>query len=239
MFHPEGPTFWELAHQALSSTRHGYDLLAPKFDFTPFRTPDDVVAAAISTLGGPLSVDSALDVCCGTGAGMRGLRPLCRDRVVGIDFSKSMLMTGRKHTADAAGRARLEWVQANVLEMPFEAEFDVATCFGALGHIRRRDESRFVAQISRALKPGGRFVFASAFLPPKMSWNYWLSRGFNAAMHVRNLLVRPPFIMFYLTFLVPEVQGLLEDHNFAVEVHQGLFAEPYTDHCLVVATLRD
>ena len=41
MFHPQGPTFWELARQALSSTQRGYDLLAPKFDFTPFRTPHD------------------------------------------------------------------------------------------------------------------------------------------------------------------------------------------------------
>ena len=40
MFHAKGPTFWELAVQALSSTEHGYDLLAPKFDYTPFRTPD-------------------------------------------------------------------------------------------------------------------------------------------------------------------------------------------------------
>jgi len=43
MFHPAGPTFWELAEQCLSSTERGYDLLAPKFDFTPFRTPDEIL----------------------------------------------------------------------------------------------------------------------------------------------------------------------------------------------------
>ena len=43
MFHPDGPTFWELARQALSSTTRGYDLLAPKFDVTPFRTPDVIL----------------------------------------------------------------------------------------------------------------------------------------------------------------------------------------------------
>ena len=42
MYHPDGPTFWELARQALSSTTRGYDLLAPKFDVTPFRTPDGI-----------------------------------------------------------------------------------------------------------------------------------------------------------------------------------------------------
>ena len=29
MFHPQGPTVWELLVQALSSTEQGYDLLAP------------------------------------------------------------------------------------------------------------------------------------------------------------------------------------------------------------------
>jgi len=43
VFHPRGPTFLELARQGLSSTRRGYDLLAPKFDDTPFRTPDPIV----------------------------------------------------------------------------------------------------------------------------------------------------------------------------------------------------
>ena len=43
MFHPQGPTFLELARQALSSTERGYDLLASKFDYTPFRTPNEII----------------------------------------------------------------------------------------------------------------------------------------------------------------------------------------------------
>jgi hypothetical protein len=42
MFYPQGPTLRELAVQALSSTERGYDLLAPKFDYTPFRTPEEI-----------------------------------------------------------------------------------------------------------------------------------------------------------------------------------------------------
>ena len=49
MFDPEGPTLFELARQALSSTEHGYDLLAPKFDVTPFRTPDAILTRAART----------------------------------------------------------------------------------------------------------------------------------------------------------------------------------------------
>ena len=43
MFHGPGPTFFELARQVLSSTERGYDLLAPKFDLTWFRTPDRLI----------------------------------------------------------------------------------------------------------------------------------------------------------------------------------------------------
>src|SRR6266404_4341054 len=109
MFHPQGSTFWELAVQALSSTDRGYDLLAPKFDYTPFRTPDTIlerVAAHLQTVG-PFA--AGLDVCCGTGAAMRMLRPLCRQRVVGIDRSAGMLTTARERTADAPGDAALEF----------------------------------------------------------------------------------------------------------------------------------
>ena len=60
MFHPRGPSFWELAKQCLSSTERGYDLLAPKFDFTPFRTPDAILEGVAKVLGPPQSIDDAL-----------------------------------------------------------------------------------------------------------------------------------------------------------------------------------
>src|SRR6266513_2759817 len=165
MFHAKGPTFWELAVQALSSTERGYDLLAPKFDYTPFRTPDDVlatVAADLATLG---PFDSALDICCGTGAAMRVLRPLCRRRVVGLDFSAGMLAEARRRLADAPGDAALQYVRADALAMPFTEEFDLAVSFGAFGHILLRDQRRFLREVWRALRPGGLFAFVTGRRP--------------------------------------------------------------------------
>src|SRR5437764_10956724 len=105
MFHPRGPSFFELAVQALSSTERGYDLLAPKFDFTPFRTPDCVLQAARSHLERLGPWRAGLDICCGTGAGVQLLRPLCHERVVGLDFSRGMLDVCRENTAQAPGSA--------------------------------------------------------------------------------------------------------------------------------------
>jgi SAM-dependent methyltransferase len=97
MFSPHGPSLRELAVQALSSVEHGYDLLAPKFDHTPFRTPDGVLDAVEHALGALGPFDHGLDLCCGTGAGMEVLRRTCRESVTGVDLSTGMLTVGRAH----------------------------------------------------------------------------------------------------------------------------------------------
>lgn len=234
MFHPKGPSFFELARQCLSSTERGYDLLAPKFDYTPFRTPEAVLSVVDQRLQGSAPIGSLLDVCCGTGAALQWLRPLCR-RLVGIDMSTGMLEVARSTSQSAPGDARLEFVRGNALDLPFRADFDLAVCFGALGHILPQDQPQLIRQIAGALKPGGRFVFVTCEMPSKWSKVYWFSRGFNAAMRLRNWVIKPPFIMYYLTFLLPEVKTLLEDNGFSVEVDQP-FDGPLKRLRLVIAT---
>lgn len=213
MFHPEGPTFWELTRQALSSTRRGYDLLAPKFDLTPYRTPEAVVAGMTRDLG---EVLSALDVCCGTGAGLEALagRPGLT-RLVGVDFSQGMLEQAR---TKLAGCEELELIHRDVLEMDFDGEFDLAICLGALGHFVGDDYASLMRNIYRALRPGGRFVFPAAPAPRTGSLIYWYCLGFNAALRMRNLLLKPEFVMYYhpLMFDGPELRALLEETGFQV-----------------------
>jgi len=233
VFHPEGPTFLELMRQALASTERGYDMLAPKFDRTPFRTPDPVLEAMAKVIG---EVDVALDVCCGTGAAMTHLRPLCRERVIGLDFSAGMLAEAARRVEAAPGSAKVELVRGDALAMPFEGVADVVTSVGAFGHIEPKDEDAFVAGIARALRRGGRFVFATGRMPPLSSPTWWICRGFNAAMRVRNAVIDPPFVMYYLTFLWPDVERLLVRHGFRVEAREGLCPAPYERAIVVVAT---
>lgn len=237
MFHPEGPTFFELIRQALTSTEHGYDLLAPKFDHTPFRTPDPVIAAMMKVIA-RRPVRSALDVCCGTGAAMRQLRPLCTERVVGIDFSAGMLAEASRRVAESPGSARIELVRGDALAMPFDAEMDVVTSVGAFGHVEEADEDPFIEGIVRALVPGGRFVFATGRPLRMTSPAFWMLHGFNAAMRIRNALWKPAFIMYYLTFLWPDVRILLERHGLQVEAHEGLCPAPYERVVVVSAEKR-
>lgn len=222
--------------QALSSTERGYDLLAPTFDRTPFRTPEPIVEAMARAIGGPASVGAGLDVCCGTGAVLGQLWPLCRERAVGLDASEGMLDEARRQfAARPPGGATLELVRGDALALPFEAAFDVVTSAGAFGHVERADEDRFVAGIARALRPGGRFVFATAEGPGVTSPSFWVAHGFNAAMRVRNAIVRPPFIMYYLTFLWPDVRPLLARHGLLAEAQAPFGDGPLQRVRIVVA----
>ncbi|MFI8437011.1 class I SAM-dependent methyltransferase [Streptomyces sp. NPDC079020] len=218
MFTQKGPTFRELAVQALSSTERGYDLLAPKFDHTPYRTPDrvlDAVTRAVRPLG---PFDAGLDVCCGTGAGVGVLRQLCRERVTGVDFSAGMLAEARSALPDAAGGPAVDWVRADARALPFARSFDLALSFGAFGHFLPKERPGLFAQVYGALRPGGRFVFPLGAPPAVGSRDYWALFGFDAAMRVRNALRRPRFIMYYRTFRLPDVLDDLTRTGFSVRL---------------------
>jgi ubiquinone/menaquinone biosynthesis C-methylase UbiE len=234
VFHPDGPSLYELAIQALSSTDRGYDLIAPKFDYTPFRTPDALLERALRELG---PVDRAIDLCCGTGAGVRALRPHVAREIVGIDRSAGMLEEAARRIGDLSNPT-ITLVQGDVLAHDFRDEFDAATCFGAFGHILESDEPRFVASVRKALKIGGRFVFVTSEMPPLSSPAYWAARGFNGVMRVRNAILKPEFVMYYLTFLLPRARELLEREGFDVRADRGLFEHPFERAVLVTATRR-
>jgi ubiquinone/menaquinone biosynthesis C-methylase UbiE len=210
VFSPQGPSARELAVQALSSVEGGYDRLAPKFDHTPFRTPDAMLDATVDALRllGPFG--TGLDVCCGTGAGMAVLESLCPGPVTGVDFSVGMLAQARSAHPDAG------WVRADVRSMPFAGAFDLAVSFGALGHFLPAERPALFAGVYRALRPGGVFAFPIAAPLPITSRWYWALLGFDLAMRVRNAVWRPPFVMYYRTCPLPAVSRDLAASGFSV-----------------------
>ncbi|MCL6290497.1 class I SAM-dependent methyltransferase [Streptomyces sp. ATCC51928] len=244
----EGPTVRELAVQALSSIERGYDLLAPKFDLTPYRTPDrvlDAVTRAVRELG---PFDTGLDVCCGTGAGVGVLRQLCRERVVGVDFSAGMLAEARaafppgSGTSPAGEGPVIDWVRADARSLPFGPAFDLALSFGAFGHFLPAERFGLFAEVYGSLRPGGQFVFPIGAPPPVGSRAYWSLLGFDAAMRVRNALWRPAFVMYYRTFRLGDVLEDLTRAGFGVRLQPLTELGPRPDGSprarLVVATRK-
>ncbi len=210
VFSPQGPSLRELCVQALSSVEHGYDQLAPKFDHTPFRTPQsilDATARALSELG---PFNHGLDVCCGTGAGALVLRQVCTGRITGVDFSAGMLAQARSAHPDAS------WVRADARALPFAADFDLAVTFGALGHFLPAERPDLFEGVYRVLRPGGLFAFPIGAPSPRTAPSHWVTLGFDLAMRVRNAVWRPPFVMYYRTTPLPAVRDDLAAAGFTV-----------------------
>ncbi|MDF3301378.1 class I SAM-dependent methyltransferase [Streptomyces tropicalis] len=242
MFAPGGPSLRELAVQALSSVEHGYDLLAPKFDRTPFRTSRRVLDAVAAALAEEGPFDEGLDLCCGTGAGTEVTARLCRTGATGLDFSAGMLAVARSRThgappavpptgadggpaaavpsgpACAPAGVRTSWVRADARALPFRSAFDLVVSFGALGHFLPRELPGLFAQVQGVLRPGGLFALPVLAPPRPASPAFWTLLGFDTVMRVRNALWRPPFVMYYRTMYLGGVLRELERAGFRVEL---------------------
>jgi demethylmenaquinone methyltransferase/2-methoxy-6-polyprenyl-1,4-benzoquinol methylase len=93
--------------------------------------------------------DRVLDACCGTGDLAVAARAAGAGHVVGLDFSERMLERARRKAPE------LEWVQGDVLALPFEdASFDSAVVgFGARNV---EDLEAGLKELRRVLQLGGR-----------------------------------------------------------------------------------
>jgi SAM-dependent methyltransferase len=213
MFTSQGPTLRELTVQALSSVERGYDLLAPKFDGTPFRTPDTVLGPVTRALHDLGPYGDGLDLCCGTGAGLGVLDAVCTGRTVGLDFSAGMLRVAR----DAAPGS--SYVRGDALALPFGPAFDLVVSFGAFGHFLPAEQPGLFAQVRRVLRPGGQFAFPLPAPARPGSRGYWAMLGFDGVMRVRNAVRRPPFVMYYRTFRLGDVRRDLDRTGFDLALH--------------------
>ena len=93
--------------------------------------------------------DRVLDGCCGTGDLAVAARKAGAGEVIGLDFSARMLERARRK------EPAIEWIQGDLLELPFEdASFDAATVGFGVRNVA--DLERGLDELRRVLKPGGR-----------------------------------------------------------------------------------
>jgi demethylmenaquinone methyltransferase/2-methoxy-6-polyprenyl-1,4-benzoquinol methylase len=93
--------------------------------------------------------DRVLDACCGTGDLAVAARKAGAAEVVGVDFSERMLERARRKAPE------VEWVQSDVLQLPFEdASFDSAVVGFGVRNVE--DLEAGIKELRRVLRPGGR-----------------------------------------------------------------------------------
>ncbi|MCA8966108.1 MAG: methyltransferase domain-containing protein [Planctomycetes bacterium] len=119
----------------------------------------------------PQGAITVLDVAAGTGEpGLSIARRLDGGRVVLTDLADGMLQVAKDKVA-THGVTNVEFHHADACELPFaDATFDAVSC--RLGFMFFPDMAKAAAEMTRVLKPGGRFA-TTVWGPPDA--NFWVT----------------------------------------------------------------
>lgn len=134
----------------------------------------------------PQPTDRVLDIATGTGFTALAFAPYVAE-VIGLDVSTGMLEQARKHAAEQ-GVTNTDFQEGPAERLPFpDASFDLVICRIAPHHFL--SITKFVHEVARVLKPGGRFLVADTSVPDNdPEADHWQNtvEAIRDPSHVRN-----------------------------------------------------
>lgn len=124
--------------------------------FWDFGSASPELVATVMNQGFPQLGDTALDIGCGGGWESIFLAK-CGYHVLGIDIAPDAIKLAQQRAKEAG--VHVDFRQGNVLQLPIEDEtIDFITDRGCLHIIPEKDQTTYVHEVARVLKPGGRFL---------------------------------------------------------------------------------
>jgi len=143
--------------------RVDYDRVAPTYQRRFEKDSPRPTASALRALTRETGAGRVLEVGCGTGYWLVGLRSAA-DQLYGLDYSAGMLVQAN------VGREELLLVQGRAGQLPFaSAYFDLVYCVNAIHHF---DHQRaFVFEAERLLRPGGSLAIVG--MDPRAHRHKW------------------------------------------------------------------
>jgi demethylmenaquinone methyltransferase/2-methoxy-6-polyprenyl-1,4-benzoquinol methylase len=159
---------------APDSVRTMFDRIAPVYDVMNrvMTAGLDVRWRRLTATAAVRAGDSVLDAACGTGdLAIADLRAGA-GKVTGLDFSERMLERARRKDA------RIEWVQGDMLALPFaDGTFDAATVGFGVRNVA--DLPLALTELRRVLRAGGRLAILEITQPRgalKPFFSLWFDR---------------------------------------------------------------
>jgi demethylmenaquinone methyltransferase/2-methoxy-6-polyprenyl-1,4-benzoquinol methylase len=158
---------------APDAVRTMFDRIAPVYDVMNrvMTAGLDVRWRRLAAESVVLPGDRVLDAACGTGDLAVADLKAGAGRVTGLDFSEKMLERARR-------KAPLEWVQGDMLALPFADEtFDAATVGFGVRNVE--DLQLALRELRRVLRPGGRLAILEITQPRgvlRRFYSLWFDR---------------------------------------------------------------
>jgi len=236
---------------AIGSRRKGRlwweDFFSDDYLRTAEKITDEQIAHEVDFIEHSLSVErggAVLDLACGTGRhavdlGARGYE------VVGFDLSLAMLARAGDEAQDRG--VKLNFVQGDMRDMTFEAQFDGVFCWNtSFGYFEEEKNAQVVDRVHRALKAGGLFlldVINRDFVirqSPSLVWfegdgcvcmDEMIVDFITSRMRVKRTMMfddgRTRELDYSLrTYSLHELGKILHDHGFKVCEVSGMPATP-------------
>lgn len=172
-----------------------------------FRARNDVITRLLGRwLPSPLPSrpTSLLDIGCGNGNVLRAIDEWSGERMflVGLDPFREALSNARSSTV-------AEWVQGDVMALPFKQYFDAVGLFDVIEHIE--DDRQVLEAAHRVLRPGGILLVT---VPANQSlWSYFDVLACHKRRYgkeqLRELLVRSGFEIQFLSYYMAVTYPIL------------------------------
>lgn len=166
--------FYQPGEQRAAKVGDLFAAIAPRYDFI-----NDLQSLGLHRrwkrtliqMAGIKPGERALDLCCGTGDISFALQAAGAE-VTGIDFSPAMLEVAEwraKKAPGAAGPARLQFLCADALKIPFDNDsFEVVTVGYGLRNLSSWE--RGLEEMMRVARPGGRLLVLDFGKPENKIW---------------------------------------------------------------------
>jgi ubiquinone/menaquinone biosynthesis C-methylase UbiE len=155
----------------MSSSRDQFNKQATLYATSPVHRFGPSLPVLVK-MAAPDPSDLVLDIATGTGNTALTFAPLVR-RVIGVDVAAAMLDQARAR-AEEENIQNVEFVSGSAEDLPFSgAEFSLVLSRHAPHHFH--DLEKFLREVRRVLKPGGRFVVADQ-ISPSAQMEEWVDR---------------------------------------------------------------
>jgi cyclopropane fatty-acyl-phospholipid synthase-like methyltransferase len=122
---------------------------------------------------GMIEGDRALDTCCGLGT--NGLYLAEKGfNVTGIDISEKAVKIANRKAEKTRKSENIDFKVHSFMDMDFEpGSFDFVLDIGCFHHVAKEDRQKFIENVRRVLRPGGRYLLMCFSDRMGPAWNHF------------------------------------------------------------------